>query len=292
MNRYFRLTLLFLALGCGRSACLPEPIVRPAPEATAPGVLTPGSSGRSWTITAATEPRRYSSTATVSLELVSDSAPVREAITQRTRFTLLTGSASGSTSFLGSIDALTTDASARIGQPAILATFPVTFTGHVVNGTFTLDALNGESSVTTMQCSNPAVSALNVIQRNVIILPTQLTQGMTWRDSTTAAGCSGFIPITTVSIRDYRVIGEADVSGRAGIAIERTEKTLSTGEGSENQHRVLLRTEANGTTRIYVDRTSGALLSSEGEQHADVIVAAGRAQRFKQIVKETTTAEN
>ena len=213
-------------------------------------------------------------------------------MTQRTRFTLLTGTASGSTSFLGSIEALTTDSPARIGQPAALAVFPISFTGHVINGTITLDALNGQSAVASMQCSNPAVSALNVIQRNVIILPAQLTQGMTWRDSTSAAGCSGSIPITTVSIRNYRVIEEADVSGRRAIAIERTEKTLSTGEGSENQHRVFLRTEATGNTKIYVDRLTGALLSSQGEQHGDITVAAGRAQRFKQTVKETTKAEN
>ena len=143
-----------------------------------------------------------------------------------------------------------------------------------------------------MQCSNPAVSTLNVIQRSVVILPTLLTQGMTWRDSTTAIGCSGSIPVTTVSIRNYRVVGEADVSGRPAIAIERTEKTLSSGEGSENQHRILLKTEATGTARIFVDRTSGALLSSEGEQHADIVVTAGRAQRFKQTVKELTKVEN
>ena len=292
VNRYFRLSIAFLALGCSSTASSPGPVLGPAPNASAPGVSLPGSSGRSWTITPATEPRRYSSTATVSLELVSDSATIREAITQRTRFTLLTGSASGSTSFLGSVEALSTDTPARIGQPAPLPVFPISFTGHIVNGTITLDALNGQSAVASMQCSNPAVSALNVVQRNVIILPTQLTQGMTWRDSTTAAGCSGSIPITTISIRNYRVIGEIEVSGRAAIAIERTEKTLSTGEGSENQHRVLLRTEATGNTKIYVDRFSGALLSSEGEQRADVTVAAGRAQRFKQTVKETTTVEN
>ncbi|MEO8575057.1 MAG: hypothetical protein ABI556_00085 [Gemmatimonadales bacterium] len=87
------------------------------------------------------------------------------------------------------------------------------------------------------------------------------------------------------------MIGETEFAGRPAIVIDRTEKTLSTAEGSENQHRIVIRNEGTGAAKIYVDRMSGALLSSDSEQHSDVIVTAGRARQFKQLVKENTTAE-
>ena len=282
----------FLVYGCSSAGRRPEPVIEPTPGAVLPTATPPGPSGRSWTITPGTQPSRYSSTATVSLELTSDSAVIREAITQRARFSLLTGSAFGSTSFLGSIEAITTDVPSRIAGPATLPAFPVTFTGHVLNGLFVLDALNGQPGTTATQCSNPAASALGIIQRNIIALPTQLTQGMTWKDSTVATGCNGTIPTVMISIRNYRVAGAVEVSGRPAIAIERAEKTLSSGEGSESQHRILLKAEATGTAKIYVDRVSGALLSSVSEQQGNVTITAGRARRFKQTVKEITTIEN
>jgi len=289
--RFSMLVLFLLTISCTRAAPAPEPVL--GPDATAPTAPVPLaiSSGRSWTITPGTQPRRYVSTATTTLELLSDTAVVREVITQRARFTLLTASASGSTSFLGSIDALTIDAGNRVGPTEIPPVFPVTFTGHVTNRIVILDALNSQPRKSATECSDPALSALNVIHRNLVILPRELVQGMTWTDSTSISGCNGPVPVTTLSIRTYRVLGEAESQGRPAILIDRTEKTLSTGEGSQNQHRILITTEGMGAGKIYIDRASGMLLDSEGEQRTDITLRGGRLQRFKQTVRERTTAE-
>ena len=290
VGRFFRLALSLLAISCTRAASAPEPVL--GPDTGTPTTAPPAaSSGKSWTITPGTQPRRYVSTASITLELLSDTAAVRDVITQRARFTLLTASASGSTSFLGSIDALTTDAGARIESTGAPVAFPVTFTGHIANRAVILDALNGQSRKSQTECSDPALSALSVVHRNIIILPAQLLQGMTWTDSTSISGCNGNIPVTTLSIRTYRVLGEAESEGRPAILIDRIEKTFSTGEGSENQHRILITTEGTGAGKIYVDRASGMLLDSEGEQRADITLRGGRLQRFRQTVKERTTAE-
>jgi len=290
-EKYLRLTLVFLTCACGRTAASPDPVLLPVPAPAAPAASLPVSPGRTWTITPGAQPQRYSSTATIALELITDSTRIRENITQQSRFTLLTGSASGSSSFLGTIESLTTETPTRIGSAELPATFPISFTGHIQNGTVVLDAVNGRPRTGPIECSTPAFSALNIIHRNIIILPAQLTQGMTWRDSTSTAGCSGSIPVNTIAVRSYRVAGETELSGRPALLLERTEKTLSTGEGSENQHRILIRTDGSGTGRVYIDRFSGALLSAESEQQINVTITAGRSQRFIQLVKEKTTLE-
>ena len=278
-------------ISCTRAASVPGSVPGPDPGTVTSPASSTASARRSWTITPGTQPRGYLSTATVTLELISDTATVRDSFTQRARFTLLTASASGSTSFLGSINSLATDAGNRVGPVELLPTFPVTFTGHITDRTVILDALNGQARQSTIECSDPALSALNVIHRNIIILPAQLIQGMTWKDSTSINGCNGTIPITTISIRAYSVIGEAESEGRPAILVNRTEKFLSTGEGSQNQHRILITTEGTGTAKIYLDRASGLLLDSEGEQRADITLKGGRLQRFSQTVREKTTTE-
>lgn len=290
-ERYFKVAVLLFTCACGRTAASPEPDLLPVPVSTAPAASLPISPGRTWTITPATQPQRYSSTASIALELITDSTRVRENITQHSRFTLLTGSASGSSSFLGSIESLTTETPVRIGSPELPLTFPISFTGHIRNGTVILDAVNGRPRTGPIECSTPAFSALNIIHRNIIILPPQLAQGMTWRDSTSTAGCSGSISVNTIAIRSYRVAGETELSGRPALLLERTEKILSSGEGSENQHRISIRTEGSGAGKVYIDRSSGALLSTESEQQINATITAGRSQRFIQVVKEKTTLD-
>ena len=290
-DKYFRLALLLLVCACGRSAASPDPVLLPVPISTAPAAVLPSSPGRTWAITPAVQPQRYSSTASIVLELIADSSRVRENITQRSRFLLLTGSASGSSSFLGSIESLTTETPTRIGSAELQATFPISFTGHIQNGTVILDAVNGRPRTGPIECSTPVFSALNVIHRNIVILPAQLFQGMTWSDSTSTAGCSGNIPVNTIAIRSYRVAGETELSGRPALLLDRTEKITSSGEGSENQHLIFIKTEGSGTGKIYIDRSSGALLSAEGEQQINITVTAGRSQRFIQVVREKTTLD-
>lgn len=280
----------FLTAACTRGSTTPGASIEPAsPTVSAPSSTS--SSGRSWTITARTQPLEYLSTARAVFELLSDSATIRESVTQQSRFTLLTASASGSTSFLGSINAFSIETGNRIGQPDMALSFPIPFTGHVLNGAIVLDALNGQTTEATVNCSNPAFSSLNLIHRSIIILPSKLFQGMIWSDSTSAATCSGVVPVTTISTRTYRVVGEVDYEGHPALLLERHEKTLTTGEGSQNQHRISIRVEGKGSGKLYIDHVSGALLDSEGEQQADVTISASQLQRFKQTVKERTTVQ-
>lgn len=290
LSRYSKPVVFFLVAACARASTAPGSSVETSGPITSPPAST-GFPGQAWTVVAGTLPLEYSSTATTTLELLSDSVAIHESVMQRSRFTLLTASASGSTSFLGSINDLSTEAGNRIGRPGVSLSFPITFTGHVLDGVIVLDALNGQARKSTDDCFDPALSALNLIHRNIIILPSRLIQGMIWSDSISAAVCSGTIPMTTTSIRTYRVAGESSHEGRPALLIERNEKTLSTGEGSQNQHRILIQMEGKGSGKLYIDRVTGALLDSDVEQQTEITINAGRLQRFKQTVRERTAVQ-
>lgn len=289
--KYSVVVLLVLSSACARASSAPEPVPEAAPGVISPPAPTAGA-GRSWKIVPALQPRRYKSTANISLELNTPSGMIRDTLTQRTQFTLLTRSGSGSTTFLGSIESMSTTAGNRTGPIDLPPSLPLSFTGHIANSTTVLDALNGQTQKASPDCTNPAVSALKVIHRNVTVLPADLFQEMTWTDSTSTTVCNGMIPLSSTTIRTYHVVGEMEINNQPAILLERTERTFSTGEGSENQHRILIKTQGAGSGRVYVDRVTGALLASEGEQRAEITITAGRAQRFVQIVRERITLAN
>ena len=297
LNRYSQLSLLILTAACSSASStaappgtMPQPASEPA--ATTPARIPPVSGvSRSWTITGSTQPSKYTSITSVTLELISDSAIAHDQLIEHTNFTLLTGSASGSTSFLGSIDAHSIETGARIGATEFPQTLPISFTGHIISGAVILDALNGQIVTDSIQCSNPVLSAITTIEHNIIILPSQLSTGMSWTDSTTSVSCSGTIPFFTASIRSYKVIGETEHANKTGILLERNDRVTSTGEGSQDQHRVLIRGDGTGSGRVYIDHTTGALLEAEGEMRTNLIVTMGKSQRFVQTSREKTTLD-
>jgi hypothetical protein len=279
--------------GCARSVSTPEQIPEPARQPVS-GVITkapvPVVMGR-WTITPATSPRRYRSTTTTTIELKTDTGSIQDIVTRQSEFTLLTATSSGSTSFLGSINRIFTSAGVRIGRADDNTVFPVSFTGHIKDGSVIIDELNGSSLSNGLNCASPTASALQVVQPSIIILPAEIVSGTTWQDSVSSLSCNGLTPITTTTISSYKAAGESELQGQKALLLERTEISRSAGEGADNQHRILIKGTSTGMTKIYIDPVTGSLLDLEGERRSDIIITAGRSQRFSQVVKEKTTAE-
>lgn len=292
LRRISEVFLVFLSVGCARAGSSSGPV--PAPESgVADPVVAPNTtSGRSWIIVPATEPHAYRSTTTAVVELLSDSGSIRDSLTRLTTFSLLTATASGSTSFLGSVEAVSTSSGTRIEAPGPLPAWPLTFTGHITNAIVVLDALKDRSGNVALDCSSTALATLKAVHRSIISLPAQLYQNLTWRDSTIFTGCSGTIPTTTISIRVFRVLGEIPHATGPAILLEETGKLFSTGEGSQDQHRIVIRSEGTATARVQVNRMSGALLEWDGQEKTSILVTAGRSHRFTQTVREVTTVEH
>lgn len=217
---------------------------------------------------------------------------VRDSLRQKIKFTLLTATASGSTSFLGSIEAASTESGTRMGQSAgAFPDFPLVFTGHTTGTSIIIDALSDRTGNLKQDCSVMALPVLRAVQRNVFALPETLTVNMAWKDSTTFSGCSGAIPTSTFSVRGFRVLGEIESPGGSALVLEGSGYSLSNGEGTDGQHRVLIKAEGSEMARILVDRTTGALLDWDGQEKTTLTIMAGRSQRFTQTVRVKTVLE-
>lgn len=292
LPRLQKLFLIALFTGCARLIPEAGPAPSPKGEVSEPTEISRKNSGRSWLIVPATRPQRYNSTITTTVELLSDQGIIRDSLRRKMTFSLLTATASGSTSFLGSVEAASSEAGARMGRGSeVLSVLPLTFTGHTTGINLIVDALSDRTGNLNHDCSSPALSTLQTVHRNVFTLPTPLVSGATWTDSITFSGCSGAIPTKTVSVRVFQVLSEAENAGQQALLLKATGHSLSSGEGTEGQHRVLVQSEGTESAHILIDRTTGALLDWNGQEKTLLTVKAGYSQRFTQTVHVRTMAE-
>ena len=267
--------------GCARAprvSTTPESI----PDKTVSSV-TPLSTHSAWTIHPTAELHAYRSTISTLLELADSAGLEKDSITSTTDFTLSIIENSEALSYSATIAAFSFQGGPKTGTTAVTSQLPFSFSGRLHQGKLTINPITGRSGELSVDCSNEVLSAIPVIQRAVATVPLALQKDMTWSDSTTANICSGSIPLTSVTSRHFRVIGEVS----RGILIERKEHTASAGEGAQGQHRLRIRSSGTGTAQLIIDARTGALRESTGTHTASVIVtASGRDRQFTQTTRE------
>jgi len=166
---------------------------------------------------------------------------------------------------------------------------PFPFTGQSAGSAFILRPASLSAQNSTIDCNTSAPAVLTVLQRVIMVPPTELTSGMTWSDSSSVSTCSGPIMVSLTTIRSYTVLGETEDRGMKLIAINRVERTHSSGEGSQSQHRMIIKATGTGSGILRLDQHSGLLVNAETQYRADVeVTSSGRVQRFTQVVRERT----
>ena len=258
---------------------------RPAPVPDVDIAPTVSSRTSTWTISPTREQQRYRSVASTLLELTDTTGITRDSITTTVDFTLSVIRDREPFSYSATVESM----SARGGQKTGIATnteLPFSFTARLEGGKTILELPPGQTSQSYADCSKDAFSTTGTIQRAVIQLPLVLRRDMTWTDSVTSSTCSGSIPVTSTIVRRYRVVGEIGGSSN-GVLLERQDRTVLLGEGSQGQHRVRLKSDGTGTAQVIIDSQSGAVLESNGMHTASVVVtASGRDRKFTQRTRE------
>ncbi len=280
-------SLLFLTIAaCSRSTSAPVGIPPDPVTETRPVSSPVVHSGKTWTFSADSSSRRYTSTAQTTIEL-ADSINARDQVIRKTVFSLAFSSNSSGTQAIASIDELSTNAGARIGSSLSPASLPFKVDAQIVNGGLVLQRTAGSSGSVIPDCNNPAMAALPSLQRAIVATPYLLVGDMTWRDSSLTSSCSGTVPVSLTTVRQYRVLGESSHAGIPTILLERLETATFRGEGSQNQHRILISGTGTGTSQVHLHPVSGRLMSLDGEHRSDLVVtSSGRQQRFKQVTRE------
>jgi hypothetical protein len=295
-SRYQLIVVVLLgSLACTRPSTVPEPPL-PSTQASSPEPIESRSgerrSSRFWQISPTSETQHYTTSVTTSIQQSAATQITMDSVTTKAQYDVSITHSANSVSLTGSIQAFSVQAGNRIGSDAGLSSFPISFNGSIRTHELRLDVINTDRSTTppALSCGTPSRTALTVVQRNLFVTPLQLQSGMTWQDSLVSNSCSGSLELNLAITRNYKVVGESTSDGISVIVIDLIEKTLSAGEGSQDQHRLIIKGEGVKSGRLYVDEKTGALFSLSSETRTILqIQTSGKTQQFLQISKEVTT---
>jgi len=293
--RFYLLIPGVIALfSCTRPSTVPEsgPISpqESAQDSTVPTKPLEKGSPRSWKFSATSEPQHYNTTETTTIQQSLATSTSTDSITTSARYTLSVTRSASLTSFAGSIDTFSRQAGNQIGFDLTSISFPVSFTGEIQNHELKLDVTgNSHTSESSPICALSARSTFTVIRRNLYTVPPVLETGMTWQDSISTTSCKGLLELNLTSWRTYTVIGESTVNGKSVLEVDIKERTLSTGEGSQDQHRLIVQGDDTGSGQLYLDDITGSLVSLSFENHTTLhIQSSGRQQQFLQNSRTKT----
>ena len=291
--------LLAIAIGCtagcvssshGTTQELPEPVSLP-PVSPEPARAT-STSHTTWRISPVAESKKYSSVLTTRIQQTGNIGK-QDSLAVTTLYSLSIARTADVTSLSGKIEAFTVRAGEQIGSPVLELQLPVSFTGKFEDQEVQLEPVVSPNHASSLTCDDFSLALLATVHRNVFIPPLEISGGQIWQDSTSYTMCSGPIPLSVVSVRNYRLTGEITFDGVTAFIVDENERTFSRGEGSQGQHRVRVETHSTTTKRLYLDRTSGALLSLSADSKTILsIQTSGRMQNFIETSKENTNRQD
>lgn len=269
-----------LASGC--TASIPvTPGPRSAPRKL-PDSGTISTNSTSWTITRNSQEQRYRAESRSTIEFLSSKDTTRKEITSFVDFALslayepesfVYAATITSVSVHGEIPTKITDDSAAL--------LPFKFTGQLKRGQLLVDSSGRDNPL--MTCSSNVPTAITVVQRAIIAMPSVIQKDMTWSDSTQAMTCNGPIPVVRKALQHYKVIGSVP----AGILLERQDHITTTGDGTQDQHQITAQTDGLGITKMIIDLQTGLLRESNGTYTTSIVItASGQEQRFRQTTLE------
>jgi len=294
MTRYDLLALLSLSavIGCA-SAIGNSPSPSPVSDASSEGIGTPviGSEGTSriWNVTPTEESQAYRSIVKTTIEERNTQERRKGGITTITDYLLKLSRSSKNVEISGSVSGfqVNTDQTSQLPSPPSF-TLPLVFVGNITDHNIVLRSVGATQSNYSAPCSDSTQTILSTINRDLIVVPREMFTNQSWQDSTSNTICSGSLPLVVSMIRTYRITGETILDGITMLRLERTEKLLASGQGSQGQHQISLHGTGLGKAEVFIDRASGLLLSLTAVNQMELAIkSSGRIQNFTQTSQET-----
>lgn len=292
MTRQVLLCLVSLGciIGC-TSATANPPSPLPLPEA-AQEPATPQANtenrGRTWRIIPTAELETYRSTLKTTITERNNGENQQTSFTTTVDYSLSLVRSSNSVRASGSVSAFQIQADqATQPLPEGFFVLPISFDGSISDHDISLHSSGRSRSSALAQCSDSSQTVLSTVNRDLIVVPGEMTADQSWQDSSSSSLCTGSLPVAVSVIRSYRVTGETLVDGIPALKLERTEKLVTSGEGSQGQHQITINGAGTGKAQIYIDRSSGLLLTLAAKNQVELVIkSSGRVQNFTQISEE------
>jgi len=275
-------TLFVLACAGSRAPSPGTSTTTPNQSGVRPSTI-PGSPGGPWSFSFSTGIHAYRISRTALITSGSDLATHQEASSNITHEVLTTepsGEGEG-ISFRAVVDTFTLATQGLIGaaQPVQL---PIR-----LSGTFSAAGLTINERDSVGSC-NPINSIITTDLYNLLeSFPSQLSRGMTWRDSAETKGCHGAIPTMTQTVSTFVVSAGITYEGEPLLAVQRIDTSRARGEGAQGQHRIAIEGTGTGSALYYLNSTSGGIVRLTTDHSIRIsITASGRVYPFTQNLKQ------
>ena len=297
MKRKKILALISLggSIGCASSAGnSPSPVLVPesASEPMTAPVIPRDDRSRVWRITPTSEVGSYQSILKTTIVEKNSPDNRKDGSTTTADYLLTLNRSSNVIGVSGSVSSVEIKPD-QTGQIPQSPKHSVGFAGSVSDHNVSLHLIASGQFSSSTPCNDSSESALSVVNRDLIIVPQEITASQSWQDSTAHSLCSGSLPVVVSVIRSYRIIGETVVDGIPALKLERIEKSVTSGEGSQGQHQITLTGTGTGKGQIYIDRMTGLLLGLTSTSQVELsIKSSGRTQLFTQTTEETVVRKS
>ncbi len=279
MSRNIAQSILILLMAAGCTSRQPH-----GPEVPAP--VLPQPAGRAtdngpWSFAYRSDTIHMQVNRSAAIESTSDSGTHREISINNTHEIVVLTVNTDTVQYTATVDSFSTASQGLIGsvQPVSL---PIQISGIV-------DSPGSADS--SAQTCDPVQASLEGDVRNMLVnFPGQLAPGLSWRDSAAHVACYGRIPMTTMTVRTFSVIGQRLFNGQSAVAIQRIDSISARGEGRQQQHQLNVDTQGTGSATYTLSTEFGRLLHLTVSQELNFSIrAAGRINRFHETVKEEFT---
>ncbi|AHG88678.1 hypothetical protein J421_1141 [Gemmatirosa kalamazoonensis] len=245
----------------------PTPTPAPTPEPAAP---TPTAAPAATRFAYLGGSASYDVRSESSVEMTAgpDAERGRERATVTAQVTYeLTPSARGPVAVRGQVDALSMDASSRIGGATPPPAEPVRFQGWIDGRGPRLDAQGA-----VFGCVGPAGTAqaagIAAAREAALYVPAIVAVSAKWRDSATVVTCRGPVPTTVTTVARYEITA---IDG-ARVQVRRETTLRMRGQAIAGGRSVSVTGTGEGTAAIELDATLGRLTRIDGDMRATVTV--------------------
>ena len=267
--------ILLVAVGCTTTR---QPDTPGLPGPVVPQPSGPMSDNSGWSFAYRSDTIRIRVNRSAAIESTSDSGSHREISTNNTIETLALAVNADTIRYTATVDSFSTASQGLIGTVQAV-NLPIQISG-VIDSLLTADS--------SAQSCDPVQANLEGDVRNVLVsFPRRLATGQSWRDSAAHTACYGRIPMVTMTVRIFSVIGQTSFNGQSAVAIQRIDSIRARGEGRQQQHLLGVEVRGTGGATYTLSTELGRLLHLTVSQELGLSVrAAGRTKLFHESVKE------
>jgi hypothetical protein len=138
-------------------------------------------------------------------------------------------------------------------------------------------------------CVAPDAPLIALAREVLVPLPFSVAPGHAWQDTVSTTTCRAGIPVTTTTVRSYRVVGPGERDGAPALTVSRATQITMTGQGTPGGQTVTVTGGGQGAGALFLDVAGGRYLGGTDSSTVELAISNGlQTRRFVQQARQET----